>query len=319
MNILFIGLGSIGQRHLRNLSKLGDFKYHAYRRRGKPLPNEFDNIQIQTHADIDNALSHHIDLCIISAPPVVQHEVLPIVVNAGCHFFIEKPIAHTLNGMEDILKNVQTKKLKSLVGFNLRFHPIHKKIQAILNDGILGNISHIQASVGQYLPDWHPYEDYRQGYSAREELGGGVTLDLIHEIDFVYSFFGKPIEIKGMTGKKSHIEINTEDTCDILLRFESGIIGNVHLDYVQRCPFRNGHIIGDEASLIYDIGASKVEVLFKDGSTEITSFNNFNRNDMYVNEMKALLDSIETGVDYPSNLASGLEVLKIAITVKGQI
>jgi predicted dehydrogenase len=316
MNILIIGLGSIGQRHLRNLCKLGDFNYYAYRRRGNVLPEEFEHLQIQTYNDLEVALAQGIDLCVITAPPAVQQEVLPVVVKAGCHFFVEKPIAPSLKGMGEVLKKVQEKKLKSLVGYNLRFHPVHAKIKSVLEARSLGNVTNISASVGQYLPDWHPYEDYRNGYSARKDLGGGVALDLIHEIDFVCSFFGKASEVMGMTAKLSHIEIETEDTCDLLIRFESGVIGNIHVDYVQRRPFRNGMIIGDEATLTYDLITCEVKVLYKDGSDEITYFHNYNRNDMYLEEMSALLRSIETGIDHPSNFASGLEVLEIALSAK---
>ena len=103
--------------------------------------------------------------------------------------------------------------------------------------------------MGQYLPDWHPNEDYRQGYSANRPLGGGVLLDLIHEIDLLYSWFGKPDDGQSHRRHAVDLEIDTEDTAAIVCRFAGGVIGSIQLDYVQRVPLRNGFIIGEAASL----------------------------------------------------------------------
>ena len=313
MKILFIGLGSIGQRHLRNLLTLGDFDYYAYRRRSLELPEEFKDVKITLLNELSNIINVKPNLCIIAAPPVVQQEVLPTIINNGIDFFIEKPIGNDINLLQELLPIVKEKKIISMVGYNLRYHPVHKRLVEIITQGTLGNISSIRSVVGQYLPDWHPHEDYRKGYSANKKLGGGAILDLIHEFDFVYSLFGNVNNIKAFTGKNSHLEIDVEDVAEVIMKFESGILGSVHVDYVNRRGQRDGMILGDEATVKYDLLKSEIIITKKEGTEIIESFD-FVRNDMYRNEFIDLIDAIKTRTELKNNFEAGLQVLSYAIS-----
>jgi predicted dehydrogenase len=311
MKILFIGLGSIGQRHLRNLLTLGEFEYFAYRKRNYKLPQEFENVNISIINSLTDIPNLNLDFCIIAAPPIVQQEVLPIIISNGLDFFIEKPIGPDLGVLKKLIPVIIKKQIISMVGYNLRYHPIHNRLIEILKDGTLGNISAIRSVVGQYLPDWHPNEDYRNGYSANRKLGGGVILDLIHEIDFVYSLFGKVIDLKSFYAKTSHLEIDVEDIAEIIMKFDSGIIGSVHLDYINRNGQRNGTILGDEASLNYDLLKSEIIILHKNGIREVEVFE-FVRNNMYLNELTDFLYAVHSRNELSNNFAAGLEVLSYA-------
>jgi predicted dehydrogenase len=311
MKILFIGLGSIGQRHLRNLLTLGTFEYYAYRRRNIELPEEFKDIKITLINDLSELEKIKPQLCIISAPPIVQQEVLPIIIKNGIDFFVEKPIGIDLKGLQDLLPIVKEKEIISMVGYNLRYHPIHKRLMQLIGQGVLGNICSIRSVVGQYLPDWHPHEDYRFGYSANKKLGGGAILDLIHEIDFVYSLFGKVNELKSFSAKTSHLEIDVEDVAEIIMKFASGVLGSVHVDYVNRRGQRDGMIVGDEASVKYDLLKSELTIIHKDSLEEVEKFD-FARNDMYRNELSDLLNAVVSRVELINNFAEGLEVLGYA-------
>lgn len=315
MKVLFIGLGSIGQRHLRNLLQLGTFEIYAYRVRSNPLPDEFEYINVNQVYDLGQLSMVKPDLCIIASPPTVQERVLPFVINAGCNFFIEKPIATMLDGLNNLLEKVEKQKLTTMVGYNLRYHPVYKKLTELLAGKIIGNIVSVRASVGQYLPDWHPSEDYRLGYSANQSLGGGVILDLIHEIDFVYSLFGEVVEVKAMISTKSSLEIDTENTSEILIKFRNGILGQIHLDYVQRKPMRNGIIIGDRGTVLYDLLENEVIVTNQDGVKEKYRYD-FQRNDMYIKELKDFIQAIRTKTELPNNFKAGINVLKIALQAK---
>lgn len=315
MKVLFLGLGSIGQRHLRNLLQLGTFEIYAYRMRNYPLPEEFEGIHISNVPELGHLSLIKPDLCIIASPPSVQEHVLPYVIDAGCNFFIEKPIATKLDGLYGLLEKVEKQKLTTMVGYNLRYHPVHQKLSKLLADKAIGNITSVRASVGQYLPDWHPNEDYRLSYSANKDLGGGVILDLIHEIDFVCSLFGKVKDVKAMYAKNSGLQMNTEDTAEILIRFANGILGQVHLDYVQRKASRNGLIIGDEGTIHYDLLSNEVIVINQDGEKEKSYFE-FQRNDMYMNEFKDLLQAITDKTELPNNFKAGLEILGTALKAK---
>ena len=156
-----------------------------------------------------------------------------------------------------MLELARSKNLVTLVGCNLRFHPGLVAVKRLLEQGVAGRIVAIRAEVGQYLPDWHPGEDYRQGYSARLDLGGGIILDAVHEIDYVRWLLGPVRSVACFAGKLSHLEVETEDTAALLFRFSNGTIGEVHLDYVQRAYSRTCHIIGDEGTIRWDYSTGR--------------------------------------------------------------
>ena len=317
MKILFVGLGSIGQRHLRNLQRFGPFDYVALRATNRPLPEEFARIPMKVVTRVEHAVAEQPDVAFLCAPAVVQQAVLePLVHETRCHFFIEKPIAPGLDGLAGLADVLDEQHRKSIVGYNLRFHPVSAVVREALRFGTLGKVCSVRASVGQYLPDWHPQENYRQGYSANRSLGGGVLLDLIHEIDLLYSWFGRPQVVKAIAGTVSKLDIDTEDTAAVVCRFDDGIIGCIQLDYVQRVPARGGTIVGDAATLSYDLMKSECRIDRPGADPVVHAFHDFVRNDMYVAEVAHLFDAIETdGLCSPS-LREGLDVLEFALRAK---
>jgi predicted dehydrogenase len=315
MNIIFFGLGSIGKRHFRNLLSISrDFNYYAYRVRNNPLPDDFEKITIID--DLRKIKSLKIDLAIISSPPSVQDDIVNFVVKNSIHFFVEKPVGVDYVKLHDLLKLVQQKKIISMVGFNLRFHPIHGEIKEIIKDNCLGNIVSVRSMVGQYLPDWHPDEDYSKGYSANSHLGGGVLLDLIHEIDFVYSLFGEFLDYKSFFGKFSSLDSDSEDIAEIIIKFKSSVIGSIRLDYIQHFPQRSGQIIGENATLFYDLIKCKIEIYDKNGLILSKKFDHFDRNEMYLTQMELLIESINNKVFIENDFESGLKVLKLVNDLK---
>jgi predicted dehydrogenase len=317
VRVLFVGLGSIGQRHLRNLQTLGSFEFVALRSRGRALPDEFRALPLRVVDRLDEAIAAAPDLALLCAPPVTQQAVLSrLVRETSCHFLIEKPIAAALTDLAECAALLEMQRRKCLVGYNLRFHPVTARIRQVLQEGTLGRVCAVRASVGQYLPDWHPDEDYRLGYSALRRLGGGVLMDLIHEIDLLYWWFGKPDVVKALAGTQSALEIETEDTAEILCRFPGGVIGSVHLDYIQRVPMRQGIIIGDAATLTYDLLKNECHVL-RPGAVPVSQiFSTFVRNDMYVAELVALLAAIRTDTPCSPSLQEGIDVLALALRAR---
>ncbi len=317
MKVLFVGLGSIGQRHLRNLQTLGTFEYFALRSRGHALPAEFSAVPIRALSHMDDVVAVAPDLALLCAPPVAQQAVLGrLVRETKCHFFIEKPIAPTIEHLYEFADALEADRRKSLVGYNLRFHPVSGVVREVLQAKTLGRVCSARASVGQYLPDWHPHEDYRQGYSANRGLGGGVVLDLIHEIDLLCSWFGIPDRVKALAGKPSSLEIDTEDTAEMLCGFPHGVIGSIHLDYVQRVPMRQGVIVGDAGTLTYDLLKNECQVLRPGADPVKHEYAGFVRNDMYVSELAMLLDAIRSDAPCAPSLRDGIDVLGVALRAK---
>lgn len=309
--ILMAGLGSIGKRHLRNLRALGVQEIHAWRTRNLPL--EDDLAVDRSTSDLNEALAARPDAVFVTNPSSRHLEVANAAARAGCHLFIEKPLSHTLDGIAELNRALAESSLVGMVGFNLRFHPGMQALKLLLEEEAVGRVTSIRAQVGQWLPDWHPDEDYRSGYSARRDLGGGVILDLIHELDYVYHLMGPVAQVGCMAGRLSSLEIDTEDTAEVLLRFHSGAIGSVHLDYVQRVGSRTCTVIGETGTLRLDLIASELKLWrVATGTWETTTFD-FDRNDMYLEEARHFLDCIRCGRSATPDTIEGEAVMRIAM------
>lgn len=253
--ILIAGLGSIGLRHLKNLLQLGAEDILLLRTKNEAV-KEAPHLPIFTI--LQNALNQNPDAVIVSNPTSQHLDIALPAAKAGCHLFLEKPVSHTWQDVDTLLATVKQKELIGMVGFDMHFDPGLRKVHQLLEDGVIGRVTAIQAQVGQYLPDWHPWEDYRKGVSAQVDTGGGVILDLIHEIDYVTWLMGEAKEVMSMSGRVSRLEIQTEDTAAILIRFMNNAIGTINLDYIQRTLSRSCRIVGEEGTITWDLMKQKV-------------------------------------------------------------
>jgi predicted dehydrogenase len=188
----------------------------------------------------------------------------------------------------------------------------------MIDAGMIGRITSARIEFGQYLPDWHPREDYRRGYSARAELGGGIILDAIHEIDYIRWMLGDIDMVACLSGKLSDLEINTEDTAAILLRFASGVLGEIHLDYVQRTYSRTCQIIGEQGTIRWDYKTGEV-IRYSAKSEEWQSYPNppeWEPNHMYREELQHFLRCFH-GEEKPClDVFEGAQVLQTALAAK---
>jgi predicted dehydrogenase len=213
---------------------------------------------------------------------------------------------------------ISQREIISLVGCNLRFHPGLAEVKRLLDAGSVGRPIAARVEVGQYLPDWHPWEDYRRGYSARAELGGGIILDAIHEIDYIRWLLGDVSQTVCLAGKLSDLEIDTEDTAALLLGFVNGTVGEVHLDYVQRAYSRSCQIIGAEGTIHWDYAAGLVRWYSARTREWSLSTNpaDWDANQMYLDEMMHFLACL-AGREKPQlDAAEAAQVLRVALAAK---
>jgi predicted dehydrogenase len=235
-----------------------------------------------------------------------------------CHLFIEKPLSNSWTDVEQLLAAIKQRDLITLVGCNMRFHPGLMVVKKLLDQQAVGHVVSARVEFGQYLPDWHPSEDYRQSYSARRDLGGGVILDVIHEIDYIRWLLGEVAGASCVAGKLSRLEIDTEDTAAILLRFESGTLAEIHLDYVQRVYRRTCQIIGEQGTIHWDFSAGHVR-WYLPNAKKPKVFGNprgWNSDQMYVDEMKHYLHCL-AGEEKPAlDAFEAARVLQIALAAK---
>jgi len=312
--ILIAGLGSIGQRHLRNLLALGVEDILLLRTKSEPVQ---ESPQLPVFTRLEDALDRRPDAVIVSNPTAHHLDIALPAVDAGCHLFVEKPLSHTWEKVQALLDAAEARQVIGLVGFDMHFDPGLRKVRELISDGTIGHITAIQAQVGQYLPDWHPWEDYRQGVSARNATGGGVILDLIHEIDYIRWLMGDAQEVASMNGHVSNLEIETEDTAAILLRFGNGAIGTIHLDYIQRTISRTCRVIGDEGTIFWDLLTQKVTwYLASDKAWHEFSYAGFQRNDRFLAEMQHFLACLRGEVKPEVDLVDGSRSLRVALAAK---
>lgn len=248
MKFLIAGLGSIGRRHLRNLLALGESDIILYRTHRGTLPDsELPDFPVET--DLTTALKQQPDAVIISNPTALHLDVAIPAAQAGCHLFLEKPISHSLERIDELTVAVSSTGVSVFVGFQFRFHPGLRQVKRLLEKGVIGQPLSARAQWGEYLPGWHPWEDYRQSYSARPELGGGVILTLCHPLDYLRWLLGEVTHLWAFAGQLSQLELQVEDSAEIGLRFASGVIGSVHLDYARRPPAHQLEIVGTRGTL----------------------------------------------------------------------
>jgi predicted dehydrogenase len=200
----------------------------------------------------------------------------------------------------------------------MRFHPCIAKMKEILDEGKLGRVISVNVESSSFLPDWHPYEDYRLGYAARRDLGGGISLTCIHEIDFLCWFFGDVKKIFSVTGKYSDLEVTTDDLSVMTLIFKNNIIGEVHLDYVQRPDFKSCKIIGTKGTMYWDSSTNEVKIFYQNKKQwkSILKLNNFQRNSMYVKELEHFFRHIKKRAKTINDIDDGIKTLKIVLSAQ---
>lgn len=314
---LVIGGGSIGKRHIANLQGLGETAIAGIDPRADRRA-ELTRLGIPTYADLAHAWAFEPNVVLITAPTSLHLPLAQQAAEHGCHLFIEKPLADQLAGIGRLIATVEARRLIGLVGCNLRFHPGLTAVRQLLARQVIGKIVSARVEFGQYLPDWHPWEDYRTTYSARRDLGGGIILDAIHELDYLRWLLGEPASVSCLSGKLSRIEIDTEDTAAMLIRFANGIIGEVHLDYVQRTYRRECVIVGDQGTIHWDYRLGETRIFTAADGTWTTFANptDWNPNAMYLDELRHFLACLRGDADPMQDLTEGAAVLGLALTAK---
>lgn len=336
MKVLFVGLGGIGQRHLRNFRRVlgGDLKPLAYRVRANS-PTLTDSLEVeagvdvaekygvQTFSDYDRALDESPDLVVIANPSSLHVDTASAAVARGLNVFVEKPLAHSPDGVAALLAEADRQRVVGMVGYQLRFHPCLERAAAILREGLLGRVIAVRAQVGEYLPGWHKYEDYRQMYAARSDLGGGVILSQIHELDYLYWFFGVPSRIFTCGGHLSDLEIDVEDVASSVMemRVEGRRIPvHLHQDYVQRPPARACEIIGITGKLVVNLTTTRLE-RYDAGGQLIETFEpaSFQRNDLFLAQTNHILQCVREAERPRVSLRDGANSLLMALASRASL
>ena len=315
MKFLIAGFGSIGKRHLENILTSSNSEVIVYSKRKDLLSLEKKNIKI--FDSLERCLSEKPDIGFVTNETAYHIPVSKKLAQSGLDLFIEKPLSNSIKSVSELVKIVKMKKLITLMGCNLRFHDCIKKMKSLIKEEKIGKIISVQVECGTYLPDWHPNEDYSKGYSARDDLGGGVVLTCIHEIDYLYWFFGQVQEVFSITGKFSNLKLKSSDLSAIIMRFRNDIIAEVHLDYFQKPEARSCKIIGTKGTIIWNSLDNEVKLYDLKNKKWITKLKikNYKKNDMYKKELAHFLQCVRQKRKSLNDISQGEYVLKIALGI----
>jgi predicted dehydrogenase len=314
--LVVAGLGSVGKRHFDNLRGLGQTCLALYRTgRGTLKGGDPDGVPIDR--DLSAVLARRPRAVIVSNPTALHIPFALAAARAGAHLFIEKPLSDSLEGVEDLRHEVKARGLKALVGFQFRFHPSLRQIKTWLDEEALGRIVSVHARWGECLRSWHPWEDYRGSYSALRKLGGGVVLTLCHPFDYLRWLVGEVVTVSAETAQLGGLEIEVEDSAQVILRFASGAIGSVNLDYVDRPPVHSLRILGRKGRITWD-NADGVACLEGRDGRAVAHFRppaGFERNTLFREEMRHFLRCLDD-IDVPvCTVDDGIQALRIALAV----
>ncbi len=303
-------------RHSRNLKILGVEHIVGMDPTGARRDRFAEEIGSDVTADINGVLECGADLAVIASPNCFHIAQALACARAGCHLLIEKPLGTSLDGIPDLLSEVDNRQLFAHVGSNWKFHPAFQTMKTLIDDAAIGRIAGAQVLAGQWLPDWHPWEDYRQGYSARADLGGGVVLDS-HELDYLSWLLGPVSHATGATAHSGLLEIDTEDVAAVCLRFESGALATLQLDYIQRDYRRRYHICGELGTIEWDMRSETVTCYRADsGKAEKIQTPMGDINDMYVAQLRHVLDGIADGLPPVTPVSAAARILEVQIALK---
>jgi predicted dehydrogenase len=333
VKVLVAGLGSIGQRHVRNLRQLlgRDVEILAYRVRRLPhvitshmtlddSRSVEERYSVRSFDDFNQALAERPDAVLVCNPSSEHMPTALAAARVGCHLLVEKPLADSYEHVDELAATVDRHQRVATIGYQLRFHPALRRLRQLLAEGVIGRTVAVRAEMGEYLPAAHPYEDYRQSYAARAELGGGVIFCFIHEFDYLYWLFGRPRRLFTVGGRLGQLEIDVEDTAHTVMEcFVDGRPVPVHVQqsFLQRPASRTCEVMGEAGLIRVDLNAPLLTVMSPDGAIVAReAFGGFERNDLFVDELRHFLDAVAGAHGAAVPIAEAAISLRMALAAR---
>ena len=314
-HVAIIGLGSIGRRHLCLIRDLRPDINIIVVRSGKGEYIQEEKLADTVYFSLKDAIGAGIQAAVIATPAICHVIQAKQLMEAGVHVLVEKPLSHSMENVNELMNINQKSSAVGLVGYCLRYDPAALKFKEMLNDKKVGEILHVTIDCGSYLPYWRPDQDYRQSVSAIKELGGGVLLELSHELDYIRWFFRDIKNVYANIQNSGALDINVEDSADIIFESEPGFPVSVHLDFNSRNTRRKCIARCANGDLIWDAIANKVTWKTANGSEELETYKN-DRDYIYKEQLKHFFDCIENKKLPSVSIHDGVAVLDMIDSIK---
>ncbi|HGY9583145.1 Gfo/Idh/MocA family oxidoreductase [Vibrio harveyi] len=290
--VAVIGLGNIATRHRKNLKQLfPDSRLVAMSASGR-IPQEAVSDCDVVVGEVNELITHKVELAVVASPaPFHAKHALPLI-EANIPVLIEKPLSVSVADSELVQKTADKHGTPVVMGYCLRYLSSAIEFKKLLAQQTVGHIYNVNVEVGQYLPDWRPNKDYRSSVSANAELGGGVLLELSHELDYVQWLFGS-LDVKhAILRSGDELSIDVEDCADIVAVCQSTVV-NIHLDFLQRKSFRKCRVIGSLGTLEWDLIRNEITLASAKGDELLYSEPDWDKNQMYLRMLTDFISKIE--------------------------
>lgn len=320
MKFLVVGLGSMGKRRIRNLKQIGHTDIIGFDTREDRCKEVNEKYHISSFTDISKALQDRPDAMVISTPPDLHMKYAEIAIKNKIHFFTEASVV--LDGMEQVIHQLKEAGIVGLPSCTMRYHPIVVKVNNILKTNRIGKPLTFLYHSGQYLPDWHPWEDYRKFYVSKRETGACREI-VPFELIWLSSTFGKIDSVFGSKAKLTNLEADIDDIYSVLLEFQNNIRGNLTVDVIARFPYRQLKILGEEGVILADWSDRTVNYYTKEGGWNNTKIddgiiekNYIHGDGPYVEEMSMFIKSIKGEIEQPYTFEDDYKILKILESIE---
>lgn len=313
-HLLICGLGSIGRRHLRHFRALGVERIDAYRTGKATLSDEGQPAADRVFFSLEEALAQHPEAVIVANPTSLHLETALAAVRAGAHVLVEKPLSHTTQGLDTLEEEAALRRRRVFVAYNLRFHPALQAIRSLVRSGeAIGRPILARAHFGAFLPDWHPWEDYRFSYAARRDLGGGVLLTSSHELDYLLWMLGPAERTCGLPAGLRPLDTDVDEAAALVIRHANGALSAITLSLAQKPPGRALEIACERGVLSLDLMQGDWFVRHADGrSEEHRPPAGFTLDDTYRAQAQAFLRALEGSREELATLSEARESVQIA-------
>jgi predicted dehydrogenase len=312
---LVVGIGSIGRRHARLFKEAGIAVSAADLRQDRLDQAQREIGLVAMGTDYREMLAkQRYDAALITVPGAFHTEVAQFAAEAGCHLFIEKPLSDRRDGLDRLEQTVKGNGLTAYTAYCYRFAPASERMKEIVDSGKLGRVLSARIQISSYMPDWHPWEDYRSYYVSKLALGGGARLDASHGVDLLRWICGEVKSVYALVDKISDLDMDADDFNAMVMRFANGIVGEAHIDLLGRSPRINAEIIGTDGTLLWDRISGKVEVY--DAATRQWTVDDFGLESFvtcYERQAAHFIDCVRNKREPRTTLSDGRKTLEVLI------